>query len=348
MTLSLERPRTSWSMPGARLVLPASAPRQEWLAARRLGVGGSDASAIAGLSSYTSLYSLWLDKRGELPEQEDTLALEWGRRLEPVVADWFTETSGIPIRRAGLMQSVHRPWQLVSLDRAAGDGGIVEIKTTGQFTRDAELWLDGEVPDHAELQSQHGMAVTNRSHAHVVVLIAGRTPVHQIVERDDALIADLCEIESRFWHDYVVTGTPPPVDGSSATTEALKAKFRRCDGTAVEVQKSKVDRLIVERETYRRQLADLAEQAERVDNELRNTLGEAERLTVDGVERVTWKANGTFSARSFAAAHPDLAVELTTTKDALDTARLKSEHPDIYAAHRARVLRVTKLKKETA
>lgn len=43
--------------PDSDEVLPVDADRDAWLDARREGIGGSDASAIAGVNEFTSLRS---------------------------------------------------------------------------------------------------------------------------------------------------------------------------------------------------------------------------------------------------------------------------------------------------
>ena len=39
--------------------------RKEWLEWRRMGIGGSDASVIAGVNPFRSIFDLWLDKTGQ-------------------------------------------------------------------------------------------------------------------------------------------------------------------------------------------------------------------------------------------------------------------------------------------
>ena len=52
------------------LISTADMNRQEWLKARRAGIGGSDVSAIAGLNKWKSPVAVYLDKVGEAPEDE--------------------------------------------------------------------------------------------------------------------------------------------------------------------------------------------------------------------------------------------------------------------------------------
>lgn len=335
-----EQETVRWAMPTAHLVLRADAARPEWLAARRQGIGGSDASTVLGLNPYGSLLALWLDKQGQLPDKGDNPAAEWGRRLEPLIAEWFTDSTGVPVRRAGLARHRHRLWQQVSVDRLTGDGGIAEWKSTSWRTEDAEVWRDGEVPDHAEVQAQHGLAVTGRSHAHVVVLIDGRNPIHRVVERDQELIDDITALESAFWHRYVLAGVEPPADGKSSTTDALR---RRYPTTAADkmiaggpAEAALADQLLLAKQAVR----DAEERRDVLENQLRQTFGDGELLAVQGMQRATLKQNGNFSERRFAAAHPELHEQLLTGPPSFDLPRVKAEHPELYARYRARVLRI--------
>ena len=54
-----------------KLVSTKDMPREQWLEYRRKSIGGSEAAIIAGLNRYSSLYALWADKMGLLPEKED-------------------------------------------------------------------------------------------------------------------------------------------------------------------------------------------------------------------------------------------------------------------------------------
>jgi predicted phage-related endonuclease len=49
----------------AKVVLPAEASREEWLAARRLGIGGSDIGALLGASPWSTPLDVWADKTGQ-------------------------------------------------------------------------------------------------------------------------------------------------------------------------------------------------------------------------------------------------------------------------------------------
>ena len=49
--------------------------RAEWLNWRRTGLGGSDIAAVLGLSKWRTPWDVWADKKGLLPEKEETNAI---------------------------------------------------------------------------------------------------------------------------------------------------------------------------------------------------------------------------------------------------------------------------------
>jgi predicted phage-related endonuclease len=114
------------ALPDGIEVLPPDAPRDDWLAARRLGIGGSDIPTLYG-EGYHSEYRLWLDKQGFLGDAESHAATR-GRWLEPHLADWFADRTGLAVYRVGLVQHRDQPEALVTPDRIAEDGTVCEIK----------------------------------------------------------------------------------------------------------------------------------------------------------------------------------------------------------------------------
>ncbi|MCV2395959.1 YqaJ viral recombinase family protein [Actinotalea sp. M2MS4P-6] len=339
MTTTAVRPGT-WACPDATLVLPADAPREKWLAARRAGIGGSDASTVAGVNRWGSRYELWLDKTGRLPEQPETPAMRMGNLLEPLIAQLFTEETSIATQRKGLMRSRARTWQQVSVDRLTDDHGLLECKATNW--RLAEEWDDGQVADHAEIQVQHALAVTGRSHAWVAVLIDGRDFRFERVERDERLIEVLTDMEDRFWRDHVLADLAPAMEANAL--DVVKDLYATVVLDARQAEAPDVVRDALARRESAMKAIKTAEVMKAIaEAELIEAVGDAEALLDGERTLLTRKANGTFAAARFAAAHPDVAAQYMT-KAALDLDRLKDERPDLYAQYRARVLRPTKEK----
>lgn len=221
-----------------RLVSTQDLSREDWLAVRRTGIGGSDAAAAVGLNPYMSALELWLDKTGRgdglpRPDPGDTTSpTYWGNLLEPIVAAAYTQQTGNRVRKVNaVLRHPSIPFMLANLDREiVGVPGaqVLECKTAGEFG--SRLWREG-VPEYVILQVQHQLAVTGKRAADVAVLLCGQAlEVHRI-ERDDELIARLIELEAAFWR-YVETDTPPPADGSESADRALRCLYPGTGGTA--------------------------------------------------------------------------------------------------------------------
>ena len=80
-----------------------SMPRNEWLALRRKGIGGSDCAAACGLSRWKSPLQLFVEKTSAVKAEEDNERMEWGRRLEPLIRSTFAEKSGLAVVECPVM-----------------------------------------------------------------------------------------------------------------------------------------------------------------------------------------------------------------------------------------------------
>ena len=92
--------------------------REEWLNARREGIGGSDAGVILGLSRFASPYSLWVEKSGLATDTfEGNEATQWGNDLEPVIAARYAKTYNKAVVAVPVMlQSIANPFMLANVD----------------------------------------------------------------------------------------------------------------------------------------------------------------------------------------------------------------------------------------
>ncbi|MFZ1363090.1 MAG: YqaJ viral recombinase family protein [Candidatus Nanopelagicales bacterium] len=333
-------PKADWSCPNATQVLRYDAPKTQWLEERTKGIGGSDAAKIMGFDPWAGPYDVWLSKMGRGEEKETNLAMRLGQLMEEPLITLFEENTGLTVQRKGLMQSKTHPFMRVSVDGLVSDGGIFEAKTTRMQMRDE--WADGQVTDRAEIQVQHGLAVTGRSHAWVVVMIGGELQEFRRVERDEELIKTIIEMEERFWTEHVLAGkAPEPI---AADLETVKQRH----GLAVRetIAAGSAEQHLIEQLFAQKQVVKEAEKVEAdLEAKVREAFGSADEMSVHGVEIASNVQNGTFSAKKFAAQYPELAKELVVMKPALDMDTIKDKHPKKYTACRARVIRQIKPKK---
>ena len=197
--------------------------REQWLALRRKSIGGSDAAAVMGISAYKSPYALWAEKTGKVTPADISgkEAVREGNDLEDYVAQRWTEVTGKKLRHANCMfYNSAYPYAHANVDRmVVGESAGFEAKTTTDFAILQQL-RHGRYPDAWRLQMLHYMMVTGKQRWELGVLCFGKGFFTFTLERDEAAIAALAAAEERFWQ-HVTDGTPPKVDGSVATLEAL-------------------------------------------------------------------------------------------------------------------------------
>lgn len=221
-------------------VLVDSRDRDRWLAARSQGLGASEVSALYGVNPFESPFSLWSKKLGLVPPEPDNPAMSWGRKLERIVGETFSEETGRRVwvhPLAGrLLRSRRYPWLLATPDFEQRDprlqtDGLLEVKTTNE--RFMEDWANG-APLAYQIQVQQQLLVSGRLYASIAVLIGGQTFRYVHVKRDEAFLKTLINKSRRFW-EMVQTGEPPPVDASESTIETLKQMKE--DGRAISLPK---------------------------------------------------------------------------------------------------------------
>ena len=79
-----------------KLVSTLNLSHEEWLEYRKKGIGGSEIASILGVSPFSNAYKVWLDKTDKSEKGNfDNQAMYWGRRLEDIVAQEFTERTGL-------------------------------------------------------------------------------------------------------------------------------------------------------------------------------------------------------------------------------------------------------------
>lgn len=288
-----------------------------WLDMRKKGIGGSDAGAIMGYNPWTSPFALWMEKTGQI-EPEDISqnpSVQAGIRLEPVVAAWFSDETGLKVERRGMMRNKKYPWMLANIDRLipgrknglAEDIGL-EIKTTNAFS--AHDWDEDNVPNSYYLQCQHYMMATGLKGWWIAVLIGGQDFRKKFIPRNDEQIRALFEAEKVFWENYVVGGAIPPIDESQATKEALADKYPGGLEDAIELPEQ-ADGLVQLLDGYKAKKKELDASIQWAENELKALMGDHE-TALAGERKITWKRqNGRIT---------------------VDSKKLKADYPDIWEA----------------
>lgn len=282
--------------------------RQDWLKARQAGIGGSDVSAILGLSKWKTPYDIFVSKVEPIAESADEEMSEpayWGTVLEDVVAKEYSKRGGHQIQRVNRqLKHASKPWMLANIDRALvqpgsrvrvsddggtllGAAGLLECKTasayaSGEWGRDGD---DEAIPIYYAAQGMWYLAVTGQPYCDFAALLGGQKFLTKRLERDEEVIKALTERCEAFWFDHVLKGIAPPAINAA---DVLKM-FPSDNGQAVEATEQT---LIAYNEAVqlRAQIKAAEEELAKREEAIKMAIGEAAGLATMGKNLVTWKA----------------------------------------------------------
>lgn len=310
---------------------------QQWLEQRKKGVGGSDVSAIMGLSRYKGPYALWAEKSGlVIPEDiSDKPAVMVGNALEDPIRRWFRDRHPELVVTASncILRSKRRPWAQASLDGVCHIRGssrsdkssyaVLEIKTVGE--RSIKDWYDDSgkltLPIYYLCQVTHYLSVTGWSKAYVAALFGNRELVELEIMRDEDDIRAVESAVDEFWQ-RVQTGDEPPVDGSPGEAEALFKRHQTSDGEVWDC--GDMPREVADY-IYYKETADAAkERLEKAGNALKRLIGDRKGIKCPDYI-VTWPrgTRKTFDKKRFMADHPDLYEQYVTACPSNSGIRIK-------------------------
>lgn len=291
---------------------------RQWLEARRHGIGGSDVAAIMGVNRYKSPLQIWLEKTGraEAPDLSGNQAVEWGNRLEDVIAERFQDghPDFIVRKKNAMLVSKRRPWAYANLDRTVRDGDrepcVLEVKTVGW--RRASDWDDG-VPLYYQTQVLHYLAVTGYARAYVAALIGGQDYREHVIEPDADDLAAVEQAVDTFWGEYVVPDIMPALIGNPDEGGALMGMYGEPDGDFANGG-GELNALVEQLQDLKARQSETKAEIDRVTNTVKAAIGSHDGAVSD-LYRVTWSRSSCtrFDSKRFRAEHPDMADEYTTT-----------------------------------
>ena len=334
-------------------VVPAwNMTNDEWLQARQSGIGGSEIGAIAGLSKYESLYSIWARKVHDVSSFEGNAATDLGNLLELPVAQAFAkETNNAVVEWKVILRSkthtflsanvdffiveasdqfpagVVTEWQ--SVEEPDGIISILECKTGALASPGSphEWFKDGgSIPDGYACQGLWYLTATGLEKVEFACLLGGYGMQYRTLLRDDSTIRHLLEIGESFWETYVRTSTPPPLDGSDATESAIKSMYpRSAPGKAVEGGDD-LAALWSEFQAAKAESKTADERQKSLRAQILAIIGDAEVALVNGDPIATWKTGKDtefFATEVFKNDHPDMFKQYTRSRHGFRTLREK-------------------------
>lgn len=294
---------------------------EEWLEERKKSLGGSDVGAILGMNEYSSPYTIWAEKTGKLPPFEGNEWTRLGNDLEGYVAERFAEASGYKlVNDKATWRNDKYPHLHANIDRKiVGMKAGVECKITSEMN--AKKYKNGEFPDRFYAQCVEYLAVTEYEKWFLAVLIYGKgIKIYQMTRIADDTTPEWCEasvyvedgeIEAlvkttgKFWNNYVLPNTPPPVDGTDSTSETISKIYPESNGDTVNLTAFESD--IKEYSYLSSLLNDVKKQREEVANKIKEFMRDADKGESTGY-KVSWTSSvrNTFDHKSFAKDNPNI------------------------------------------
>lgn len=296
-----------------KLVSTLNLDKREWLKYRKSGIGGSDAGAVCGLNPYRTAMQVYQDKVSEEIEEVDNEAMRQGREFEDYVAKRFMEATGKKVRRANAMfYNEENPFMLADVDRmVVGENAGLECKTASPYM--ADKWKDGNIPLSYQIQCYHYMAVCNADAWYLAVVIYGREFKYYKIERDEAVIADLIQIEKAFWENHVMKQQIPDPDGSKLADSVIAEYYK--NSIADTIPLTGFNEKLERRQELSELIGRMDMEKKKIEQELKLYLGENERAENEQF-MVSWKS---------------------VQSNRLDEKRLKEEEPEIYEKYKKSV-----------
>jgi putative phage-type endonuclease len=286
----------------------------EWYAMRRTGIGGSEISAVMGLSPFESMFSLWHQKQQLIPGVEVTGPMEWGNRLERAVLrkflDMHPEWRGEGV---GTWRHAERTYQIANPDLALiGRHGHVELvdAKTSRYGDDYGKEGTDEVPVHVRCQALWYLDTFDLEVCHIALLVAGQDYKEYVVHHDPTDVALMHAKAERFMAS-LENAERPDIDGHIETYRAVRELHPEIDMRDVDVAPSTA------RQFCTTKVAQAVAEAAHMQakSTLLDEMGDAKRAWFDGVKIADRRSkNGGTPYLQAANRLPEFAPE--TTKDA--------------------------------
>lgn len=271
--------------------------RAQWLELRKGKITSSNVAVVCGLSPFKSPLQLWAEWTGKI---QDTFignkATQIGLALEPLVASWWSERSGLGVDRANaLYADSELPWLACSPDYIIEGGDPLEIKT-GNY-RTAYKWADGAAPQEYILQVQVQLRVLKRQRGVLTAYLGDLDSMPDVLVDYDPQLFELVRERSEAFLDCVQKDIPPAAGSGDAEvirliTDREEGKTATWSGAEAEAVEFLIIQAREAAETcaaIRRELDKVDKQKRELENRIKQALGSATvgRLPTGDTVRLT-------------------------------------------------------------
>lgn len=274
-------------------------------------IGGSIVSAIVGMNPWDNSLGAYLKLRKEVSPAPDNIAMERGRRYEPIIADIFqggrqeyrVEHNRLGTDEPEVLEHDEHSFLVGRPDRLlydADNNNLVaglEIKTTN-WSNLKQWGVEGSdsIPANYLIQCQWYAGLANLPIWEVAVGFlddSGRLRQYKEfrVNADKELFEALVERAVEFWEEHVIKGVPPQEETVDATTARwIQERFPK-NINPLEIANEEEEQKIVKLIQAKQNLEKAQALYDNAENELKIAIGDRDGLQSDALGKVTWKCS---------------------------------------------------------
>jgi YqaJ-like viral recombinase domain len=256
----------------------------QWHALRRQVVGASEAGALLGEHEYLTYWALWARKSGKLPPQDDTGAMDRGRRLEPVAVQMLRDRYPRWDITAERVHYSDAEFGIGATPDAIVDDpdrgrGVIQIKSVApsvfrkHWRGDSDavrppLWIAIQALMEAELVGASWAAVAALVVDHEIDLHLVEVPMHR------GIVNTIKSEALTFWQAVLAGREPDPDYRRDAAL--IRAALTLEDGSEIDLSHdNELPALLAHRETVIAEAKKFDDERKTIDAQLLHRLGNA-------------------------------------------------------------------------
>jgi putative phage-type endonuclease len=258
---------------------------------RRHAISSTDLGPIFGVSPFRDEFTLCVQKKGHLPEEEATPRMRMGRHLERGIAEAYAEITGRRVEwHNHTVRHATEEWMVATPDAlVAGEKRGLDCKLV-HWTEKRE-WGDtaDQIPPMYQLQMIWMMAVLDYDVWDVAAYMGDGLPRIYEIERD-ARVERVVIRRAREWYDrYVIGDEVPPMGASPDAGRYLQQLFPTHKRPDIRIATDEEVELLARYSEVRAAEAEIKSKKSELENKLRLAVADKEGIELPGAYTFTWR-----------------------------------------------------------
>lgn len=315
----------------------ADLSKEEWVAQRQIGFGGSDAGVIMGVNKFTSLNALISRKLGILKEEpadaSKQFVFDFGHVMEDALIKYFASVTGFKVYKDDAMYyHPNYPFMIADCDAfcedESGNKYLIECKTSS--SENYKNWKSGVYSQDAVLpvqsyvwQVRHYMAVLNINRAYLIIGFDNQASKISIIiiNRDISEEVRLINQEYNIYSNYLSQNKIPEFEYTS------REDFEKVRNT---VESEPVSDSLEFEDSSSKMLNDylnLQAKIKQKDTEIKALKESLDTMKIDIIESLEGHENGVLEVDDD---HEIRVMYKESTRRGVDTDKLSVVYPEVY------------------